>query len=84
MFLSFSAFLRSLSDEELFLNRVNSVDSRKRTLLHIASIRGDVGVVKGLLAIESLNVNYLDQDGFSPLGLAIREHKDPEVVNVLV
>lgn len=53
---------------------VDHVDNRMRTPLHNASVKGDVGVVEGLL-LGKANPNTLDKDNCTPLCLAIREDK---------
>jgi len=53
---------------------VDHVDNRLRTPLHNACVKGDVGVVEGLL-LGKANPNTLDKDNCTPLCLAIREDK---------
>ena len=52
-------------------------------MLHIAALRGDIGVARGLLEIETLDPNLLDRESFSPIGLAVKENK-LEIIRVLV
>ena len=53
---------------------VNHVDNRMRTPMHNAAVKGDMGVVEGLL-LGKANPNTLDKDNCTPLCLAIREDK---------
>ena len=53
---------------------VNHVDNRMRTPIHNAAVKGDMGVVEGLL-LGKANPNTLDKDNCTPLCLAIREDK---------
>lgn len=53
---------------------VDHVDNRMRTPLHNAAVKGDVGVVEGLL-LGKANPNTLDKDNCTPLCLAIREDR---------
>ena len=53
---------------------MDHVDNRMRTPLHNAAIKGDVGVVEGLL-LGKANPNTLDKDNCTPLCLAIREDR---------
>ena len=52
-------------------------------MLHVAALRGDIGVARGLLEIETLDPNLLDRESFSPIGLAVKENK-LEIIRVLV
>ena len=61
----------------------NKQDNRKRTILHRASAKGHIGVVKGLLNIESIDPNTLEKDQCTPLGLALRDEQD-DVASVLL
>jgi len=45
-----------------------------RTPIHNAAVKGDMGVVEGLL-LGNANPNTLDKDNCTPLCLAIREDK---------
>jgi ankyrin repeat protein len=40
----------------------NKQDNRKRTILHRAAASGHIGVVRGLLNIQSINPNQLEKD----------------------
>lgn len=51
---------------------INSIDNRLRTPLHNAAVKGDVGVLEGLL-LGKADPNILDKDNCTPLCLAIRE-----------
>ena len=51
--------------------------------MHLAALRGDIGVARGLLVIDTLDPNQIDRDGFTPLGLAVKENK-LDVVRVLI
>ena len=62
-------FLENYS-EQVF--NVNSVDNRQRTPMHNAAVKGDCGVLQGLLYGKA-NANILDKDNCTPLSLAIRE-----------
>ena len=62
-------FLENYSDN---IFDVNHIDNRQRTPLHNAAVKGDNGVLKGLL-ITKANPNILDKDNCTPLCLAIRE-----------
>lgn len=61
----------------------NKQDNRKRTILHRAAAAGHVGVVKGLLSIETIDPNLLEKDQCTPLGLALRDDKE-EVAHILL
>ncbi|CAI2380410.1 unnamed protein product [Moneuplotes crassus] len=61
----------------------NRQDNRKRTILHRAATAGHVGVVKGLLNIESIDPNKLEKDQCTPLGLALRDDHE-EIANILI
>lgn len=65
-------FLEFFSTDQEFV--VNHVDNRQRTPLHNAALKGDCGVLKGLLQGEA-NPNILDKDNCTPLCLAIRDEK---------
>lgn len=51
---------------------IDSVDNRQRTPLHNAAVKGDNGVLQGLLKGKA-DPNILDKDTCTPLCLAIRE-----------
>jgi len=51
---------------------INSIDNRLRTPLHNAAVKGDNGVLEGLL-LGKAEANLLDKDNCTPLCLAIRE-----------
>jgi ankyrin repeat protein len=53
---------------------VDHIDNRMRTPLHNACVKGDLGVVEGLL-LGKANPNTLDKDSCTPLCLAIREDR---------
>jgi hypothetical protein len=53
---------------------IDHVDNRQRTPLHNAAVKGDSGVVEGLL-LGKANPNILDKDNCTPLCLAIREDR---------
>ena len=46
----------------------------KKSMLHLAALEGDCGVIKGLVE-SGLSVNVGDAEGFSPFCLALREGK---------
>lgn len=85
--LTLSVFLNYFSNDANTKNReapdYNKQDNRKRTILHKAATTGHVGVVKGLLSIESINPNQLEKDQCTPLGLALRDDKD-EIAHILL
>lgn len=56
------------------LFNIDHVDNRMRTPIHNAAVKGDLGVVEGLL-LGKANPNTLDKDNCTPLCLAIREDK---------
>ena len=58
----------------LSLGTGNSTDNRQRTPMHNAAVKGDHGVLKGLLQAGA-DSNILDKDNCTPLCLAIREEK---------
>ena len=62
-------FLENYSETNL---NVNGVDNRQRTPMHNAAVKGDAGVLQGLL-FGKANANILDKDNCTPLSLAIRE-----------
>lgn len=62
-------FLENYSDN--YFN-INNVDNRQRTPLHNAAVKGDNGVLEGLL-MGKADPNILDKDNCTPLCLAIRE-----------
>jgi ankyrin repeat protein len=75
---------RPIIDFVTFLNHfsqgyfsVNWKDERGRTPLHNAVMKGDFATVDLLLSSNSdeLDINSLDNDLYSPLGLALREDK---------
>lgn len=51
---------------------INHVDNRLRTPLHNAAVKGDNGVLEGLL-MGNANTDLLDKDNCTPLCLAIRD-----------
>lgn len=53
---------------------IDHVDNRMRTPLHNAAVKGDIGVVEGLL-LGKASPNTLDKDNCTPLCLAIREDR---------
>lgn len=61
----------------------NKQDNRKRTILHRAATAGHIGVVEGLLSIDSINPNQLEKDQCTPLGLALRDDHE-EIAHVLI
>jgi ankyrin repeat protein len=62
-------FLENYS-QNLF--NINSIDNRLRTPLHNAAVKGDNGVLEGLI-LGKADANILDKDNCTPLCLAIRE-----------
>lgn len=64
--LTLSVFLSYFSsDANIKFNKepdYNKQDNRKRTILHRAATAGHIGVVKGLLSIESIDPNQLEKD----------------------
>lgn len=81
VFLSyFSAESNSKKSEEPDYNKQ---DNRKRTILHRAAAAGHIGVVKGLLSIESVNPNQLEKDQCTPLGLALRDDHE-KIAHILI
>lgn len=85
--LTLSVFLNYFSSDDNIKNRqepdFNKQDNRKRTILHRAATSGHIGVVKGLLSIESIDPNQLEKDQCTPLGLALREEKE-EIAHILL
>lgn len=61
----------------------NKQDNRKRTILHRAATAGHIGVVKGLLSIDSIDPNQLEKDQCTPLGLALRDDNE-EIAHILL
>ena len=61
----------------------NKQDNRKRTILHRAATAGHIGVVKGLLSINSIDPNKLEKDQWTPLGLALRDDHE-EIAHILI
>ncbi|KAF1807862.1 ankyrin, partial [Eremomyces bilateralis CBS 781.70] len=61
---------------------VNSKDQRGQTPLHKAAAVGDEGVVQLLLKQASIDFDLKDNDGRTPLALAVRFR--PEVVKLLL
>ena len=53
---------------------VNWQDERGRTPLHSAVMKGDSTIVELLLS-SNTDINILDKDSYSPLGLALRDEK---------
>jgi ankyrin repeat protein len=49
------------------------MDTRQRTLLHTAAYNGDLGVVRGLLCTQGINLDILDKDECTPLCIALRD-----------
>ena len=72
-------FLENYSDA---IYDVNHIDNRQRTPLHNAAVKGDNGVLRGLL-IAKANPNILDKDSCTPLCLAIRE-ENFEAAQILI
>ena len=66
------AFITFLENYSINLLDINSKDNRQRTPLHNAAVKGDNGVLEGLL-LGKANPNLLDKDNCTPLCLAIRE-----------
>lgn len=85
--LTLTVFLNYFSSDVNTKNKevpdYNKQDNRKRTNLHRAAATGHIGVVKGLLNIESINPNKLEKDQCTPLGLALRDDKE-EVAHILL
>ena len=52
---------------------INRVDAKKRTALHIAVLGGDNGVIFGLIK-AGINIDALDNDGYSAFILALKEN----------
>lgn len=73
-------FLENFSED---IYDVNFVDNRLRTPMHHCAVKGDIGVMKGLLANRNVDPNILDKDLCTPLCLAIREEKF-EVAKILI
>jgi ankyrin repeat protein len=61
---------------------INNIDNRLRTPLHNAAVKGDNGVLEGLL-LGKADTNLLDKDSCTPLCLAIRE-ENYDGANVLI
>lgn len=51
------------------------LDNKGRTLLHEAALQEDIGVVRTIISVEPSLMNSLDEDGHTPLSLAIKEEK---------
>ena len=85
--LTLSVFLSYFSsDGNIKINKepdYNKQDNRKRTILHRAATAGHIGVVKGLLSIESIDPNQLEKDQCTPLGLALRDDNE-EIAHILL
>lgn len=62
---------------------MNKQDTRGRTLLHQAVVKGRVGIVYGLLKIESVNCNIVDKDLYTPLCLAMIK-EEYEIASILL
>ena len=52
---------------------INHTDSRKKTILHIACMNGDLGVVKALIETEGIDLDIVDKEECTPLCIAIRD-----------
>lgn len=80
---TFTAFVQYLSEEKFEVNKImgghNSLPKQYvgRTLLQIAIMENDSGVVDTLLELCP-NLNVLDREGYSALGVALKEHKFKE------
>ena len=85
--LTLSVFLSYFSnDANIKFNKepdYNKQDNRKRTILHRAATAGHIGVVKGLLSIESIDPNQLEKDQWTALGLALRDDNE-EIAHILL
>jgi ankyrin repeat protein len=66
---SFIYFLTHFSETRVELKEP---EAKKRAIIHIAAIEGDMGVMKGLID-KGANINVLDHEGYSPLVLALKE-----------
>ena len=76
---SLLTFLHHFSEEEFDMNYL---DSKKRSIMHVAASEGDAGVIKGLINAD-VDVDVLDKDGYSPLLSAIKE-EHTECVKLLL
>ena len=65
-------FLDKFSSNRFNFNRK---DGKKRTPLHLAASKGDVGVLEGLLSSSEADPNLVDTVDWTPLCLAIRDEK---------
>jgi ankyrin repeat protein len=80
----FDEFLKYFSHKNQF--DVHHQDTRGKSVLHMAAIRQNEKVLQ-LLINMGADINALDNEGYSPLGLAIRESKDnqdKEAANLLL
>lgn len=62
-------FLCAFSDDDFHIDKL---DSRNKSLLHMAATCGDIGVLTGLIE-SGCDLNQVDIDGFSPLMVALKE-----------
>lgn len=66
------ALVTFLENYSINVFNINNIDNRLRTPLHNAAVKGDNGVLEGLL-LGKADTNILDKDNCTPLCLAIRE-----------
>jgi ankyrin repeat protein len=72
-------FLTHFSESQFDIDRL---DLRKRTLLHLAVLSGDNGVIKGLIK-AGCDINQLDSDGYSAFVLSLKEN-NITAANILI
>jgi len=63
------ALITFLENYSLNVLNINSIDNRLRTPLHNAAVKGDNGVLDGLL-VGKADPNILDKDNCTPLMLS--------------
>lgn len=73
------SFLQHFSEGEF---NINLVDTKKKSLLHLAASEGDYGVVHGLIK-SNIDIDLLDKDSLSAMALAIKSEQ-MECVKILL
>ena len=71
----------NFTDTEFF--DINQVDSRRKTILHLACQAGDVGVVRALVQSSGVNLDIVDKDECTPLCVALRD-QHLEIAKILI
>ena len=64
-------------------DNINHVYEQNKTILHMASERGETEMVKKLVAISVLSVDKVDSKGLTPLGHAVNSNNG-DLANVLI